>query len=208
MKIIDARRGRNGLTWVEVLIAVVALVVLAALALPVLSGARTHALAGQMMYNMKQVHLATQQMALDGTSRKEKMLSWPGTNSYKSWVANVVPSYLSTNDFQRLMGVPGHEGMIAEVLRWWAGRPGLASVAVNTNAVLVYGAASESDGNAVFLSSANFLNTPEGGVWRSNVDLLSGRCFVVFHKAGDGAVLLPRQVGNTNQVGSFVPLLR
>lgn len=207
MKVPDHRRGESGLTWVEALIAVVVIAVLLALVMSA-NGHGHRASYTKMLSNMKQLQMATQQMAQDGSTTGEAGLSWPGTNGYQYWVTNLVPAYVSTNDFRRLLGAPVRDGMIAEVGRWWTGRPGLASVAANTNAVLVYGVAEESDGNTVFLSSANFLNTPTGGVWRSNVDLLSGRCFVVFHKWGDGAVLRPRQVGNTNYVGGFVPLLQ
>jgi len=32
--------------------------------------------------------------------------------------------------------------------------------------------------------------------------------FVVFRKGGDGGVYLPKQVGQTNLIGAFVPLCR
>jgi len=32
--------------------------------------------------------------------------------------------------------------------------------------------------------------------------------FVVFRKAGDGAILMPKQVGQTNVIGAFAPLCR
>ncbi len=209
MKINDARRWRGGLTLTEVLIAVAVLLALATMTQGTLVGPQgfTRSVGTEMLMNMKKLHLATEQMVLDGATAGDAPLNWPGTNSYAYWVTNLVPAYLGTNDFSRLMSVPvRRQGMMAELQKWWAGPKVTASLVVNTNAVLVYGVSDESEGNVVFLSSANFLNTAAGGVLRTNVEPLKGKCFVVFHKGGDGAILLPKQVGKTNFVGGFVPL--
>lgn len=204
------RRRESGLTWVEALIAVVVVAVLLALARPAIGVGLSRPYYTQMLSSMKMLQLATQQMAQDGSTTGDVSLSWPGTNGYAYWATNLVPSYLSTNDFRKLMSAPEdyEAGTMTKLRRWWAGPPGPASMTVNTNAVLVYAVGEDTDGKAIFLSSVNFSNTPTGGVFQSNVDLLNGRAFVVFHKAGDGAVLPPKQAGNTNMVGGYVPLCR
>lgn len=75
-------------------------------------------------------------------------------------------------------------------------------------ALLAYAVRSNSPGTAVFLTSANFTNTPtEGLPLDRNAKPYGDDFFVVFRKEGDGAVLRRRQVGRTNIIGTFVPLL-
>ncbi len=153
----------------------------------------------QGLSNMKQLHLATQQMALDGTTTEEtNSLCWPGTNTFRFWTTNLVPSYLTTNDFCKLVSVAGAitpQGVLPND---------------NTNGIVVYQVSEKSEGNVVFLSTRNVTN---GFQTTTNElkSLYAGKGFVVFHKGGDGAVLLPKQLQGTNAtnvVGTFVPLCR
>lgn len=199
------------MTLPEILIAVAVLLALATMTQGTLVGPQglTRSVGTEMLSNMKKLHLATQMMALDGSTTENKTLCWPGTNGYAYWVTNLVPGYLGRNDFSRLMSAPvRRQGMMAELQKWWAGPKVTASLVANTNAVLVYGVSDESEGNAVFLSSVNFLNTAAGGVLRTNVEPLKGKAFVVFRKGGDGAICLPKQIGDSNVVGTYAPLLR
>jgi hypothetical protein len=76
-------------------------------------------------------------------------------------------------------------------------------------AVRVYAVTKDSPADAVLFTSANFTNTPTGGnTLDPSAKPYGKRGFVVFKKGGHGTNLLPKQVGKTNVIGSFVPLCR
>ena len=188
-------RRKTPYTWTEIIVASSVLVVLL-LGIGIFILTRTqHSTGDNMLSRMKQLHLATQTMALDGVTTGDTNLAWPGTRdgTFTTWVNNIVP-YLGTNDFCRLLsGLKGTMVFPTE----------------NTNSILVYGVTEEQDGSYVFLTSANFTNTPTGGApLRPDAKPYGNKGFVVFRKGGDGSILLPNQVGQTNVIGLYTPLLR
>ncbi len=196
-------RNHAGFTWIEFLICLVVIGVLIALALPGTpgSGLRRGTMT-QSLSNMKQLHLATQQMALDGQTTGDTNLGWPGDtgSSFAKWTTFLVQEkYLTKQDLAKLLSAPGVVVSPHNI------------PTVNTTAVLVYAVSAKSPENTVFLSTANFTNTPTGGV----PPLKSARPygekgFIVFRKGGDGAILQPRQTGPqyTNIIGASAPLCR
>lgn len=190
----------TGFTLVEGIVCVVVAVVMFGVILPAAYGTSlTRAILTQTLSNMKQLHLATQQMALDSDTTGIPKAAWPGdmNGSFARWASTMVPNYIATNDFCKLMSTqakttpPGHIPLC------------------NTNGILAYAVSKTSEGPAIFLSSANFTNTAAGGMplspdaqgdWKTS--------FVVFHQGGDGAVLLSTQIGHTNVIGTYVPLCR
>lgn len=152
----------------------------------------------QVLSNMKQLHLATQQMALDATTTSNSQIGWPGDigGSFSNWTHQIVNGgYLGTNDLCKLLSGPG---VVV--------RPDMVPVK-NTTAVRVYAATEDSVGSTVFLTSANFTNTPTGGLPPlANAKPYGDKGFAVFRKAGDGAILKAKQAGNTNLIGGFAPL--
>jgi type II secretory pathway pseudopilin PulG len=192
-------RQNAAFTWVEALVCLAVIGILLALALP--SGGHTmkRGEMTQSLSNMRQLHLATQQMALDGESSGDRALGWPGDTggTFSSWVTKLVPEYLGTNDFCKLLSGPGvvvPSGKLPSTMRECA--------------VRVYAVGTNSPETAVFLTSANFTNTPGGGApLEKSAKPYGDKGFVVFRKGGDGAILLKTQVGKTNLIGSFVPLL-
>ena len=195
--------GREqGWSILETIITIGVLGILIALALPAISSC--HGCRGPMtqtLSNMKQLHLATQQMALDGTTTGEtNTLHWPGDNggTIARWATTLVFSnYLSTNDLCKMLSGPGR-----------ITPPGAIPLR-NDNAVLGYAVGEETPSDAVFLTSANFTNTPAGGAeLKPDAKPFGNKGFVVFRKGGDGAILMPKQVGQTNIIGLFVPLLK
>ncbi len=192
-------RPHAGFTLVEFIVCLVVVVVLILLALPNIAlitcggGAQT-----QPLSNMKQLHLATQQMALDGVIATNLALGWPGDtgSSFSNWTAQLLKGdYLSKPDLCKLLSGPGVIVSPKDTL------------ATNHTAQLLYAVTENSDGSTVFLTTANFTNTPTGGSPLSPTTKPYGdKAFIVFRKAGDGAILSAKQVGMTNVIGSYAPL--
>jgi len=193
-------RGSAGITLPEILVGVVIGLVLVWLALPRISGGPVSGTQTQTLNNAKQLHLATQQMALDGETTKTPGLGWPGDTggTFTNWQHQLVGgNYLKAEDFRKLMSGPG-------VIP----RPG-KTLDMKECALLVYAVSTNSPDAAVFLTSANFTNTPAGGrPLEKNAKPYGDKGFVVFRKGGDGWILLRNQATNTNLVGRYVPLLR
>lgn len=195
--------GESALTLAEVVVILFILYVLAMLALPCLVSGGSSLTKGQMIQslsNQKQLHLATMQMALDGVTIGDTNLGWPGDTggSFGKWTRQLVEgNYLSTNDLGKLLSAPG------KIVK-----PGKMP-SMEESAQLVYQVSTNSPGNTVFLSTANFTNSPSGGEAPAKKAKPYGeKGFVIFRKAGDGAILQARQAGMTNVIGSYVPLCR
>ncbi|CAN5769927.1 hypothetical protein BH09VER1_BH09VER1_45920 [soil metagenome] len=193
-------RPPSGLSLIELLVVLCLIAILWSLSLPAIGVGLVKGEKTQTLSNMKQLHLATQQMALDSTTTGDTNIGWPGDTggSFERWATNLVAgNYLSTNDLCKLLSAKGRVTPPGSMPR------------ANNNAVLVYAVREASDGKAVFLSTANFTNTPTGGLPPQKSALPYGQTgFVVFHKAGDGVILANRQAGPgyTNLIGSYVPL--
>lgn len=193
-------RNAEGFTCPEVLGIVVLIVVLAGYFLPAILTALRRDRHPQVLSNMRQLHLATQTLELDGTTTDDSKRTWPGDydGTFTNWGRQLVPEYLTTNDFCKLLSAPG---VVVPL--------GKLPTLMDETALRVYAVSSNSPANTVFLTSANFTNTPTGGApLQKSAKPYGARGFAVFRKGGDGAVLLPKQVGNTNVIGGYVPLLR
>lgn len=202
MKDPKEKRKESGLTWVEFLICTAIILVFMVIFMPHLleRDMMKRAQMTQALSDMKQLHLATQQMALDRTTTGEKTIGWPGDTggSFTNWAGPLVAGgYLTARDLSRLLSVAGQSSPPDA----WAG--------ANTNGILVYAVGSNSPASAVFLSTANFTNTPGGGVapGASAIPFGDGG-FVVFRKGGDGTILKAKQAGKTNVMGTFAPLCK
>ena len=198
-------RSPSGISLVEILVALAVLgvlVVLVLLAIPLplgVHGSLVRAQMTQTLVNMRQLQLATKQMALDGVTMGNAGLGWPGDTggSFSNWTAQLLNGrYVSRKDLCKLLSAPGVIVSTNDLLT------------NNRTAVLVYAVSTNSSGQAVFLSTANMTNTAEGGVLNPEAKPYGDKGVIVFRAAGDGAILQPRQVGQTNIIGSYVPLCR
>ena len=193
-------RNQPGLTLTEMAVAIGIAGVLLWTAITSLRVSAYRGHGTQMLSNMMQLHLATQSMALDGTTTGNTNLNWPGDTggTFVRWAILIVgEGYLTQHDFCNLLSGPGKT------------IPRKFMPAANTNAILVYAVRETSPSEATYLTSANFTNTPTGGApLHPDAKPFGDKSFVVFRKGGDGAILIPRAIGHTNQIGLFVPLCR
>lgn len=192
--------GNAAFTWIEALVCLAVIVILAFLALPAISVGHHRSPMSYALSNMKQLHLATHQMDLDATTTGETNIGWPGDigGTFSNWTAQILAgNYLTKSDLCKLLSAPG---VIVQTNN---------PLVTNTTALLVYAVRSESPARTVFLTSANFPYTAEGGVSPGRRSKPFGKeGFVVFRKGGDGAIFKPNQAGDTNLIGGFAPLCR
>lgn len=192
------KKSPRAFTLIELLVVIAIIGILAALAFPAMQGVMTRAQMTQSLSNMKQLHLATTQMALDGMTTGDTNLAWPGDSgaaTFAGWANSLVGgAYLTTNDFAKLVSAPGKQNP-----------PGAIPSAANS-ALIAYAVAESSEGATVFLSTANYVYTGGGSTLSTNAPY-GNKGFVIFRKGGDGAVFLPRQATNTALIGTNVARL-
>lgn len=185
--------GSGRATIVKTVVALAVILFLIAMMFPMADDPRK-SMAARTMGNMRQLSLATQTMALDGATTGDTNLHWPGDGpgTFSNWVANLVPAYLSTNDFLKLMSGPG--GRLTKM------------PTKNDGPVRVYAVSSNSPPDAVLFATANVIVAPDGTVKVDPaVKPFGDKTVVIFRRGGDGAVL---SVNQTNVAGVYPPLLR
>jgi len=195
----------------EILVLVVVAVVLFALSLPTIGVGLRRGEFTQVLSNMKQLHLATQQMALDATTTGDTNLGWPGDigGTVTNWETQLLKGgYLSTNDLILMLKVPYRNPGSPTLGECWDAFWHPPKLPTRNDApMLVYAVKEADDGQVIFLSSANFTNTPAGGIFDPNSSKFPNRAVLIFRKAGDGAILQPNRLPTTN-LGGYVPLCR
>jgi len=140
--------------------------------------------------NMKQLQLATQQLALDGISTGDAQPDWTCLRgkpiTYDEWRDYLIRgNYLTSSDFSRFTSVTksGFFGFSEEI----------------TTAIQVYAVDATDPDTTVLLTTKNWLGpaAPE-----LSDQPFKKRGFVVIRKNGSGAILQPRQLNQTDIIGS------
>lgn len=195
-------KKRTAFTLIELLVVISIIAILASLALPAITGALARGQMTQTLSNMKQLHLVTQQMALDGNTTGDTSMGWPGdlTNSatpvktFNGWVGLVVPAYMGTNDFAKMISAPGVVCASNNIASTTAG---------TTRAVYLYPVTETNDSGAVLFTSANYQYAATPPTLSATRKPYGDKGFIVFRKGGDGAIFQARQATNSSLVGGF-----
>jgi type II secretory pathway pseudopilin PulG len=180
-----------------VVISIIAL--LAALAIPAITGGLTRAQLTQALNNARQIYIAAQTMALDSVTDNDPNLGWPGTlltsgssvQNVADYVSRLVNyDYLKEGDLKvfACAGVPA-----AFRLQDFNG---------GTNcAFKIYAVTEQDSGTAVLLATKNY-------TYNSALDAtltpFGEKGFVIFRKGGDGSIL-KRQQAKTIQLVGLLP---
>src|SRR5438874_598715 len=164
-------RSQSAFTLIEMLVVISIIAVLAAFAVPALTSALTKGQMTGTMNNGRQLYLAGQQMALDGSANSDPNLGWPadvGDNTLNLYVTRLVnQNYLKVGDVQKLLSGPGAS---AQVTSSTAGTPPVTTITVaGTAAFKIYPVADADASNVIFATSRNYsynsvLTPTAGGV--------------------------------------------
>lgn len=186
---------RSGFTLIEMLVVISIIAVLAALAVPALSQALTKGQMTGTMNNGRQLYLAGQQMALDGSANSDPNLAWPGDytspalTKLSEYLAKLLQnSYLQVGDLQKLLNAPGTSCTATATTD-----PATGAVTVTLNgtpALKVYKLKDSNSANTIFTVSNNYTyNT----ALASNGSPYGDKGFIVQRKGGDASIFKRNQ---------------
>jgi prepilin-type N-terminal cleavage/methylation domain-containing protein len=183
-------------TLIELLVVISIIAVLAAFALPAITGAVTRGQLTQTLSNSRQIHIAQTQMAMEQLTTGDTNWAWLGDLPNITDVQSYA-NHLVTNDFMNA----------ADAVRVFNGG-GLPPGSFASNSVTISSANSpfkfylvkDIDPNVtVFITTRNYTyNSPLD----SSIKPFGDVGFVVMRKGGDGAIFRKAQATATNLIGS------
>jgi prepilin-type N-terminal cleavage/methylation domain-containing protein len=192
------RNSSAAFTLIEMLVVISIIAVLAAFAVPALTSALARGQMTGTLSNTHQLHLAAQQMALDGSSSSDPTLAWPGDISpaittLQSYVQSLVKGdYLKPGDVQKLFSAPA---VICTVSVDNTTTPPTVTFAAGSKSALkVYKVKDNDSSNAIFAVSSNYTyNTTITSAGAPFGD----KGFIVQRKGGDASILRKSQATGT-----------
>ena len=196
-------RSQSAFTLIEMLVVISIIAVLAAFAVPALTSALTKGQMTGALNNGRQLYLAGQQMALDGSANSDPTLVWPGDDAAITTMSQyatrlVRNDYLKVGDLTKLLSAPG-AGVTATSDNATPPTITLAAVQNNTRgAFKVYRVRDLDASNVIFAVTSNYdynANT------FPNVTAVpfGDKGFVVQRKGGDASIL---RKNNANVAGA------
>ena len=190
-----------------VVIAIIA--VLAAFAVPALTSALARGQMTGTMNNARQLFLAGQQMALDGTTNSDPSLGWSGDITTPAPVTTLVSycdkllqnNYLTRGDLQKILSAPGANctvtgGTVA------ADGTYSALTGISSPGLKVYRVKENNPSNTLFAATANY--TYNTALVNTSVPY-GDKGFVVQRKGGDAAIFKKAQAtGSASTIQTLV----
>ena len=188
-------RSESAFTLIEMLVVISIIAVLAAFAVPALTSALTKGQMTGTMNNGRQLYLAGQQMALDGSANSDPNLGWPadvGDATLQDYMQRLVRNdYLKPGDVAKLLSGPGAS---CTATFTGSGLTGTLALGGTKAALKVYPVAEANASNAVFAVSANYVygtdlvaSNPGPPVVPNNP--FGDKGFIVQRKGGDASIL-------------------
>jgi prepilin-type N-terminal cleavage/methylation domain-containing protein len=184
---------QSAFTLIEMLVVISIIAILAAFAVPALTSALTKGQMTGTMNNTRQLYLAGQQMALDGSANSDPNLVWPGNDlatlgTLQKYMERLVQQdYLKPGDVQKLLSGPGAACGITS-----SGTGNTQTLTLSgTSAVKVYPVTEADASNVIFAVSRNYVYdtalAPSSTATPNNP--YGDKGFIVQRKGGDASVL-------------------
>lgn len=177
-------------TLIELLVVISIIGILAAFAIPAVSGALVKGQLTGTLNNARQLQLATFNLNLERESIGEPG-AWPGTNgiatSFQLYIEELTNA-LTISDIRKMFSAPGIS--ITNL-----------PTAASQTAFNVYQVGNVEEGSVIFLSTRNWDATAPTTAPLSSARPYGDKGVVVMRKGGDGQVYQSRFVTNTNSVG-------
>jgi hypothetical protein len=159
------------------------------------------------MNNGRQMYLAGQQMALDGSANSDPNLVWPGDDTAnlgtmdKYMTRLVQQNYLKAGDVQKLLSGPGASAQVAV----GGAAPNQTITVTGTAALKIYPVADADASNVVFCTSRNYVyNT---ALVASNAGApnnpFGDKGFIVQRKGGDASILRQNNATDNGNIPQF-----
>jgi prepilin-type N-terminal cleavage/methylation domain-containing protein len=183
------RNSVAAFTLIEMLVVISIIVVLAAFAGPALFSALTKGQMTGSVNNTRQLYLAGQQMALDGSTNSDPTRTWPGDDATITTLAIycsrlVSGDYLKVGDVQKLLSAPGATCTATSTT---AGSPPVTTVTLGgTSGLKVYPIKENDSTNTIFAVTSNYVYDT---ALTTTAVPYGDKGFVVQRKGGDAAVL-------------------
>lgn len=174
----------------ELLVVISIIAILAALAIPAVTSAITRGQLTQALNNARQIHLSTQQMALDRTTTGDPIIGWPGDIDT---TGDDAPELGDAADFARLLIDEGYLGEGDLRIFTAAGVTAALNLEALTSANIAFAIGEVREVNSsdtIFIVTANY-QTP--GELDENQEPFGDKGWVVFRKGGDGGYYRQRQ---------------